>query len=108
MSLTGAVISGSYVPERNSSLTSNQTLAFVSTFLLLVLYRVGTSDRVIGSGLVPIPASVARALSALSPGPRLEDFSRGIIDAAHVVFFLSAAAWLLVLTFVALEFRRWR
>jgi ABC-2 type transport system permease protein len=91
-----------------SSLTSNQTLAFVSTFLLLVLYRVGTSDRVIGSGLVPIPASVARVLASLSPGPRLEDFARGVIDLGHVIFFLSVSAWLLVLTFVALEMRRWR
>jgi ABC-2 type transport system permease protein len=91
-----------------SSLTSNQTLAFVSTFLLLVLYRLGTSDRVIGSGLVPIPPSIAHSLSSLSPGPRLDDFARGIIDLGHVVFFLSASAWLLVLTFVALEMRRWR
>jgi ABC-2 type transport system permease protein len=91
-----------------SSLTSNQTLAFVSTFLLLVLYRLGTSDRVIGSGLVPIPPSIAHALSSLSPGPRLDDFARGIIDLGHVIFFLSASAWLLVLTFIALEMRRWR
>jgi ABC-2 type transport system permease protein len=91
-----------------SSLTANQTLAFVSTFLLLVLYRVVTSDRVIGSGLVPIPLTVARVLTSISPGPRLEDFARGVIDLGHVVFFVSVTAWFLVLTFVALETRRWR
>lgn len=91
-----------------SSLTANQTLAFVSTFLLLMLYRVITSDRVVGSGLVPIPASVAHLLTAISPGPRLDDFARGLIDTAHVVFFLAVSAWFLVLTFVSLETRRWR
>jgi ABC-2 type transport system permease protein len=91
-----------------SSLTANQTLAFISTFLLLVLYRVATSERVIGSGLVPIPATIGRALASISVGPRLDDFARGIIDFGHVVFFLTASAWFLVLTFVSLETRRWR
>ncbi|MEX2218916.1 MAG: ABC transporter permease [Phycisphaerales bacterium] len=91
-----------------SSLTSNQTLAFVSTFLLLVLYRVATSERVIGGGLVPIPPGLARALAAVAPGPRLDDFAKGLLDLAHIVFFLSATAWFLMLTFVALEMRRWR
>ena len=80
----------------------------MSTFLLLVLYRVATSDRVIGSGLVPIPAWVARALTAMSVGPRLDDFARGLIDLGHVAFFVTASGWCLVLTFVSLEMRRWR
>lgn len=85
-----------------STLTSNQTLAFMGTFLFLFLVQLLTS------GSIALPAAVAAALSYASLRPRLEDFARGIIDTSHVVFFLSAVAWFLVVAYVALQIRRWR
>jgi ABC-2 type transport system permease protein len=85
-----------------SALTSNQTLAFLATFLFLLLVL-----------MLPLiaaaaPPSTARILYALSLQPRLDDFAKGVIDTAHVVFFLGATAWFLVLGVAAVGLRRWR
>jgi ABC-2 type transport system permease protein len=85
-----------------STLTSNQTLAFVGTFLFLFLLQLLTS------GSVALPALVAKGLSYASLRPRLEDFAKGVIDTGHVVFFLSVAAWFLAVAYVSLQMRRWR
>ena len=37
-----------------------------------------------------------------------DDFSRGVIDTKHVVYFLSFIAFCLFLSIRSLEFRRWR
>lgn len=86
-----------------SALTSNQTLAFLSTFFAILLLL-----------LVPaVPAELvpegARAwVYALGIGPRMADFAKGIIDTSHIVFFLSGTAWFIVLAFIAIQSRRWR
>jgi ABC-2 type transport system permease protein len=85
-----------------STLTSNQTLAFIGTFLFLFLFQMLTS------GSIAMPAAIAAALSHAALRPRLEDFARGIIDTSHVVFFLTISAWFLVLAYVSLQTRRWR
>ncbi len=85
-----------------SSLTSNQTLAYLGTFLLLLAFLLSGSDP---SG---VPGWIARTLAAIAPQPRLVDFAKGMIDTAGVVYFVSIAGWLLVLSYVSLESRRWR
>jgi ABC-2 type transport system permease protein len=85
-----------------SALTANQTLAFLGTFLFLLLYTLVTSDVV---GLPPVAAKWAAELSL---GPKLIDFAKGVIDSAHVVFFLSGVLFFLLLTYVAVQTRRWR
>jgi UDP-N-acetylmuramyl pentapeptide phosphotransferase/UDP-N-acetylglucosamine-1-phosphate transferase len=85
-----------------STLTSNQTLAFIGTFLFLFLVQLLTG------GSIALPHAVATALAYVSTRPRLEDFGRGIIDTSHIVFFLSIAAWFLVVAYVSLQTRRWR
>lgn len=85
-----------------SALTSNQTLAFLGTLLFLLLMLLLTSD------VIRAPAIFDPLIASLAIGPRLTDFARGIIDTSHVVFFLAASAWFLILAFVALETRRWR
>jgi ABC-2 type transport system permease protein len=86
-----------------SSLTSNQTLAFLGTFLFLLIALLLTGEMA-----ARLPAGTGRILLRLGLSTRMEDFSRGVIDTSHVVFFLSTSAWFLVLSFVALESRRWR
>src|SRR5690606_34488077 len=85
-----------------STLTSNQTLAYVGTFLFLFLLQMLT-----GGGFA-LPAFLARVLSYASFRPRLEDFARGVIDTSHIVFFLSTAAWFLLAAYISLQTRRWR
>jgi ABC-2 type transport system permease protein len=85
-----------------SALTSNQTLAFLGTFLFLLLYTLVTSD------IVGLPPWAARWAAELSLGPRLVDFAKGVIDSSHVVFLLSLASFFLLLAYVAVQTRRWR
>ncbi|MBS21071.1 MAG: ABC transporter, partial [Chloroflexi bacterium] len=45
---------------------------------------------------------------ALSMNARLSDFSKGVIDISHVVYFLSIVGIFLFLSIRSLETRRWR
>ena len=85
-----------------SSLTSNSTLAFMITLFaaLALLFS--------GAGVEHVPPSMQPLLSALSVSTRVADFARGVIDSAHVIFFLSGTAVLLLAAVCALELRRWR
>lgn len=86
-----------------SSLTPNQVVAYLVTlfFFLLLLFAASQGPR-----WVPPPWD--RALAAMSISARIEDFAKGVIDTAHVAFFLCASAWFVILTVASLEFRRWR
>ena len=86
-----------------SALTSSQTLAYLATlFPILGLLML--------SALAPgtIPAWLEPIVAAISIRDRAADFARGIIDTAHIVFFLVATAWCLFAAHAALESRRWR
>lgn len=86
-----------------SSLTSNQTLAFLSTlFFLLFLLMISLLRGYEAPGWLQTP------LRTLAIAPRLTDFAKGVIDLTHVVFFLSLTGWFLVLTYLSLGSRRWR
>jgi ABC-2 type transport system permease protein len=85
-----------------SALTPNQTLAFVGTFLVLFLAQLLTS------GAIAMPERVATALGTASLRPRLADFAKGVVDSAHIVFFLTVSAWFLVVAYTVVQMRRWR
>lgn len=85
-----------------SALTSNQTLAFLGAFLFLLLCLILTSET------VSLPPTIARWVAEISLGPKLADFAKGVIDTTHIVFFITASAWFLILAYVALQTRRWR
>jgi ABC-2 type transport system permease protein len=85
-----------------SSLTANQTLAFLGTFLFLLVAMMVTSD------IVALPPALARVAARVSLGPKLADFAKGVIDTGHVVFLVATSAWFLALTYVSLQSRRWR
>ncbi|HZW09153.1 MAG TPA: ABC transporter permease [Phycisphaerales bacterium] len=93
-----------------SAMTSSQTLAYLATLLpilgLLLVSR-GASDSSLG-GSGPMPEWARRTLQALSIPARASDFARGIIDTAHIAFFLVAALWCLFAAHAALDSRRWR
>lgn len=86
-----------------SSLTNNQTLAFLGTLLTLVLVLVASevaSERV--------PSWGREVLHQFSIYRRTEDFARGVIDTSHVVFFVSVMVLCLTCATVVVQSRRWR
>jgi ABC-2 type transport system permease protein len=88
-----------------SSLTSNQTLAFLGTFLFLLMFMLMTGEI---AGNPAIPRWLSAGLVWLSPGRRLEDFAKGVLDLSHVVYFAGGSAWFLCLATASLQSRRWR
>ncbi len=85
-----------------SSLTRNQIVAGMFTFIVLLLLWV---IEWIG-GL--LPAGLAAVCSYLSLTGHVEDFLRGIVDTAHVVYYLSFITFGLFLTAKAVDSERWR
>lgn len=86
-----------------SALTTSQTLAFLGTFLALLVIL--AAPRQLGARL---PEPYSTWAFSLSITDRIGDFAKGIIDTAHIVFFLSTSAWFVLLAYVALGSRRWR
>ncbi len=86
-----------------SALASSQAAAFLGALFLLLFLRFAAVQ-----GGAAAPAPFDRVLYALAPELRLADFSKGVIDSAHIVFFLAVSGWLLTLAVVALASRRWR
>ena len=86
-----------------SAMTTSQTLAYLATLFpilgLLLLGSVSTET---------VPLWLAKTIHAIAIGPRTADFARGIIDTAHVVFFLASSSVFLFLAHAALDARRWR
>lgn len=87
-----------------SSLTRSQIIAAVSAagilFLITIVpaYAAGSPDL----------AEWVRVLIRQMIFQRYTDFSRGVIDLGHVVFFLSTTSVFLFLTIKVLESRRWK
>jgi len=85
-----------------SAVTENQIIAFVSALAVnLMLLSLGWLATFAG----PTWSSV---FSQLSPLEHLEDFTKGVLDSKHVVFYLSFIFGLVFLTHLLLESARWR
>ncbi len=84
-----------------SSLTQNQIIAAVLTFtVLLVLWLAEAASNILGAPM----RDVLRYLSITS---HFQDFPRGVIDTAHIVYFLSIVVASLFLATLSLQTRRW-
>ena len=85
-----------------STLTSNQIVAAALAMgILLVLYFIDLASGSLGGGASTI-------IEGLSIKSHFDDFSRGIIDTKHVVYYLSFIAFFLFMSVRVLESRRWR
>jgi ABC-2 type transport system permease protein len=85
-----------------SSHTESQSVAFFITFfVLLVLWYIGSLAEYTNKEWL------SDSLMYMSFQSRLEGFSRGLIDTRDVVFFLSVLVLALVISFRALERRKW-
>jgi ABC-2 type transport system permease protein len=84
-----------------SSLTESQSIAFFLTvFVLIVLWFTGSLARWVGG-------TAGNVLNFIAFDTRLSGFARGLVDTRDVVFFLSVTATCLVVSFRALERRKW-
>ncbi|QOJ01625.1 MAG: ABC transporter permease subunit [Phycisphaeraceae bacterium] len=91
-----------------STLTGNQTLAYVLAFFSILGLLAGPG--LLGALIPPGEGwSWAReVLAGVAVNPRAADFSRGVVDTSHVVYFVSGSALFVVLSALALASRRWR
>jgi ABC-2 type transport system permease protein len=85
-----------------SSLTKNQIVAAVATFATFLMLWV---INWIGSFVGPTTQAVLQQLSITD---HFDDFSRGIIDTKHVIYYLSFIAFGLFLTMKSVDSERWR
>lgn len=85
-----------------STLTENQIIASVSTFgVFLILWVLDFATRSAESKL-------SGALNYLSVLNHFDDFSKGVVDTTHIIFYLSFVAFALLLTLRSFESLRWR
>ncbi|MBI3625209.1 MAG: ABC transporter permease subunit [Candidatus Rokubacteria bacterium] len=85
-----------------SSLTENQIVASVVTFVvLLIFWVIGWAADLAGSNWKAL-------FQYLSISEHLENFGKGVVDTKDVVYYLSVIALSLFLTMRSLESKRWR
>ena len=85
-----------------SSTTNNQIVAGVITFVVfLMLWIVGWFADTAGPTL-------GKVLSWLSITQHFDDFSKGVIDTSHVLYYLSLITFGLFLTAKSVDTERWR
>lgn len=85
-----------------SSLTKNQIVAGVLTFCtLLMLLLVGWLQEFVG----PVGQSIVSALAVFD---HFEDFSKGVLDTKHLIYYVSVITFGLFLTAKSVDSERWR
>ncbi|MGH7453803.1 MAG: ABC transporter permease subunit [bacterium] len=85
-----------------SAFTENQIIAFVSAFAVNVaILALGWLANFSGPTL-------AQFFSSISPIEHFDDFSKGIIDTKHLIYYLSFMFGGIFLTYVTVESARWR
>jgi ABC-2 type transport system permease protein len=85
-----------------SSLTRNQIVAGVVTFAVLLVFWVISW---MGSFSNSTVAAVTQYLSIID---HLDDFSKGVLDTTHVIYYLSFITFGLFLTAKSVDSERWR
>jgi len=85
-----------------SSLTKNQVVAAMATFAVFLMLWV---INWIGAFVGPTAQAVLQHLSITE---HFDDFSRGIIDTKHLIYYLSFIAFGLFLTMKSVDSERWR
>jgi ABC-2 type transport system permease protein len=85
-----------------STLTSNQIVAYIVTFSTLLLLWVISW---IGSFSTGLFTDVTAYLSVIE---HLDDFTKGVIDTTHVIYYVSLISFGLFLTAKSVDTDRWR
>jgi ABC-2 type transport system permease protein len=85
-----------------SSLTTNQIVAYISTFSVFLLLWVVNWVGSFSSGWM------ADLTSYLSIVEHFDDFSKGVIDTTHIIYYVSLITFGLFLTMKSVDTERWR
>lgn len=97
--LVGAVFLS--VSVFGSSITENQVVAFIVSFL--IVFTLFMLDKV----LFYVPASLASIFEYLSIDYHFSNIARGVIDTRDLLYYLSAIVFALFLGAVVLQRKRW-
>ena len=85
-----------------SSMTQNQIVAaFLSFAILLIMWLSDSMSNYLGKPLGDV-------LKYVSVTSHFQDFSRGVVDSSHIIYFVSVAVAALFVTYLSLQTRRWR
>ena len=85
-----------------SSLTKNQIVAGMTTFAVFLIFWIITW---IGSFSGPTVDKLTQYLSIID---HLDDFTKGVIDTSHLIYYLSFITFGLFLTVKSVDTERWR
>jgi ABC-2 type transport system permease protein len=99
------LVGGAYIAVgmMMSSLTSSQTIAFVSSVIVCLLL-LGINDLLSKFGL---PFGLGALAAYIDVGDHFASISRGVIDSRDIIYYLSLIAFFLVLNKYQLERRKW-
>jgi ABC-2 type transport system permease protein len=86
-----------------SSTTKNQIVAGVLTFMLFLMLLLVAWLRDFATG--PIASALVGALSVFE---HFDDFSKGVLDTSHLIYYLSLITFGLFLTARSVDSERWR
>jgi ABC-2 type transport system permease protein len=84
-----------------SSLTENQVVAFIISFL--IIFALFMMNKV----LIFIPAPLVSVIEYISSDYHFGSISRGVIDTRDIIYYFSGIIILLLLTRTSLESRKW-
>ena len=84
-----------------SSLTENQVVAFIVSFL--IVFGLFMIDKV----LIYLPSSFASIFEYISVDYHFSNIARGVIDSRDLIYYASAIIFLLLLGTAVLQKRRW-
>jgi ABC-2 type transport system permease protein len=84
-----------------SSLTENQVVAFIISFL--IVFGLFLLNKV----LIFLPSSLASILEYISIDYHFGNIAKGVIDTRNIIYYLSGIAIFILLTRASLERRKW-
>lgn len=84
-----------------SSLTENQVVAFIISFL--IVFALFMLNKV----LIFLPASLASVLEYISIDYHFGNIARGVLDSRNIIYYLSGMFIFILLTRFSLESRKW-
>lgn len=94
-----------------SACTQNQLVAALAAIIVLAaLTFIGDFAPLFPEkfSLLGIPLYLRQTGNYLGVGTHLGDFAKGVVDTAHVAYFLAGSFFFLFLTYLTLESRKWR
>ena len=89
----------------SSALTSNQIIAAMVCFTILLIYFLLGYVRVLAGDM---PTITLEFLDYISPIEHMRDFSTGLFDTRPLIYYTSFTALALALTHYVVDFRKWK